>query len=487
MRMLKRSYLLAAPLMLGACVGAVPGTYTDQKAGFTAISSQTSAAIGKRTAFAQSQAENEALKQQVQGMVRGKRIGADTAVQAALFNNKGLQAAYANVGLSAADAWQQSTPENPIVSIGLLGISAPELGAYRAIEGMFRANVLDATTRKQRVAIADAAFQQAQQTAVNDTLTLANQTRIAWINAVAAFETVGYLTQAKRTSDAGSELARKLGETGALNKAGQAREQAFNAELAGQLAQARLNATRAKEELTRLMGLWGGDVNYTVPDALPALPKSVGKISNLEAKALSNRVDLRIAKLGLAAQAAAFGLTDQTRIVNDLEIVGGVELEREVGASGEVEQKVAPPNLEVEFAIPIFDSGKARMRKAELSYLQAANVLAEKAVNVRSEVRGAEASYHASYKIARHYRDVVVPLRTTVEEEGLLSYNGMITNTFELLTDVREKLSAQLEAANAKRDFYLAQAELTAAIYGGGAGGGGGEAVSLAAGGGSPH
>lgn len=487
MRMLKRHLFFAAPILLGACVGAVPGAYTDQKAGFGVVSAQTSAAIGKRTAFAQTQVENDALRRQVQGMVSGKRIGADTAVQAALLNNKGLQASYANVGLSAAEAWQQSTPENPIVSIGLLGIGAPELGAYRAIEGLLRANVLDATTRKKRVAMADTAFQQAQQTAVNDTLMLANETRIAWINAVAAFETVGYLTQAKRTSDAGSELARKLGETGALNKAGQAREQAFNAELAGQLAQARLNATRAKEELTRLMGLWGGDVNFTVPDALPALPKSVGKISNLEGKALANRVDLRVAQLGLAAQAAAFGLTDQTRIVSDLEIVAGAELEREVGEDGKVEQKVAPPNLEVEFAIPIFDSGKARMRKAELSYLQAANVLAEKAVNVRSEVRGAEASYHASYKIARHYRDVVVPLRTTVEEEGLLSYNGMITNTFELLTDVREKLSAQLEAANAKRDFYLAQAELTAAIYGGGAGGGGGEAVSLAAGGGSPH
>jgi outer membrane protein TolC len=484
MRILKSPMLFAGPLLLSACVGAVPGAYTDNKAGFAAVSSQTSAAIGKQTAFAQSQAENEALQRQVQALVRGKRIGADTAVQAALFNNKGLQASYANVGLSAAEAWQQSTPENPVVSIGLLGIGAPELGAYRAIEGLFRANVLDATTRKQRMAFADTAFRQAQQTAVNDTLALANQTRVAWINAVAAFETVSYLTQAKRTSDAGSELARKLGETGALNKAGQAREQAFNAELAGQLAQARLNATRAKEELTRLVGLWGDDVSYTVPDALPALPRSVGKISNLEAKALANRVDLRIAKLGLEAQAAAFGLTDQTRIVSDLEIVAGAELEREVGASGDVEQKLAPPNLEVEFAIPIFDSGKAWMRKAELSYLQAANVLAEKAVNVRSEARGAEASYHASYTIARHYRDVVVPLRITVEEEGLLSYNGMITNTFELLTDVREKLAAQLEAANAKRDFYLAQAELTAAIYGGGSGGaGGGGGLAIAAGG----
>jgi outer membrane protein TolC len=466
----------------------VPGTYTEQKAGFANIAGQVTPAIGKRTVFAQTQAENEALGREVHGMVHRKTISADTAVQVALLNNKGLQASYANVGLSAAEAWQQSTPENPVVSIGLLGIGAPELGAYRAIEGLIRANILDATTRSQRMAIADASFREAQLSAVNDTLTLANQTRKAWIDAVAAFEAVSYLTRAKATSDAGSELALRLGETGALNKAGQAREQAFNAELAGQLAKARLNAARAKEDLTRLMGLWGADVDYYVPDALPALPRSVGRVSDIEARALANRIDLRVARLGLEAQAKAFGLTDQTRIVSDLEIVGGAELEREVSEDGDIEKTVTP-QVELEFAIPIYDTGKARMRKAELMYLQAANVLAERAVTVRSEARGAETSYHASYKIARHYRDVLVPLRTTVEEEGLLSYNGMITNTFELLTDVREKLSAELEAANAKREFYMAQADLTAAIYGGGAGsaGAGGEGASLAAGGGAGH
>ena len=59
---------------------------------------------------------------------------------------------------------------------------------------------------------------------------------------------------------------------------------------------------------------------------------------------------------------------------------------------------------------------------------------------------------------------------------------------FELLTDVRETLGASLEAANAKREFYMAQADLTAAIYGGGDGGGaGGEGATLAAGGGAGH
>lgn len=486
MRVSKFPLIIGLPLVLGACATAIPGAYTEPKAGFANVASQVSPAIGKRTVFAETQAENEALRKQVHAMVHRKTISADTAVQVALLNNKGLQASYANVGLSAAEAWQQSTPENPVVSLGILGIGAPELGAYRAIEGLIRANILDATTRKQRRAIADANFRQAQLEAVNDTLALANQTRQAWVNAVSAFETVSYLKRAKATSDAGSELARRLGETGALNRAGQAREQAFNAELAGQLARARLDATMAKEELTRLMGLWGTEVNYFVPDALPALPRSIGRVTGVEAKALRNRVDLRVAKLGLEAQAKAFGLTDQTRIVSDLEIVGGFELEREA-EDGETESETTP-QVEIEFAIPIYDTGKARMRKAELMYLQSANVLAEKAVDVRSEARGAEAAYHASYKIARHYRDVLVPLRTTVEEEGLLSYNGMITNTFELLTDVRQKLAASLEAANAKRDFYIAQANVTAAIYGGGvAGGGGGEGAAVAAGGGAPH
>lgn len=480
------SMVVIAPIVLGACATAVPQAYTEPKAGFANVSSQTSAAIDKRTAFAQTQEENEALKKQVHAMVYHKKISADTAVQVALLNNKGLQAAYANVGLSAAEAWQQSTPENPVVSIGILGIGAAELGAYRAIEGLFRANILDARTRKQRVAFADVIFRAAQLEAINETLALANETRQAWIDAVAAFEAVGYLRRAKSTSDAGSELAKRLGETGALNRAGQAREQAFNAELAGQLARARLTATMAKENLTRLMGLWGTDVDYFVPDALPTVPRSVGAVAGIEQKALRNRVDLRVAKLGLEAQAKAFGLTDHTRLVTDLELIAGFESERE-REDGNTETETTP-QVELEFAIPIYDTGNARMRKAELSYMQAANVLAERAVNVRSEARGAEQAYRASHRIARHYRDILVPLRVTVEEEGLLSYNGMITSTFELLTDVREKLGASLEAANAKKDFYMAQANLTAAIYGGGTGGmGGSEGAQLAAGGGPAH
>ena len=87
------------------------------------------------------------------------------------------------------------------------------------------------------------------------------------------------------------------------------------------------------------------------------------------------------------------------------------------------------------------------MRKAELAYMQAANRLAEKAVNIRSEARSAYTAYRSTYDIARHYRDAVVPLRTMIEEESLLTYNGMITNTFELLADTRAKINAHCSAS----------------------------------------
>lgn len=458
--------LVLLPFVLAACSASVADKYTSPTAGFGTITDGTAKAIGKQTAWAQSQEQSLAQTKRVHALVYGKTISAETAVQVALLNNKGLQVAYADVGLSAADVWQEALPENPIVSLGLFGLGAPELGLFRTLEGTFATNLLDAKTRKQRLALADLKFQQAQLNAVNETLSLAAQTRQAWIMAVSAFEAVDNLRQATHTADATSKLAQNLGEAGSLDKGSQAREHAFYAELAGKTAKAKLAAQVAKENLTRVMGLWGTDAKYYVPNALPRLPKSVARRTSIETTALQNRFDLKVAKLGLEATAKAFGMTNASRYVTDLELIAGFETERETDGVGGTASRTTP-QIELDFAIPIFDTGKARMRKAELAYMRAANVLAEKAVTIRSEARTAEAAYHGSFEIAKHYRDTVVPLRKNVEEAALLSSNGMITSTFEFLDDTRETLQALLEAGEAKRDFWLAKADLTTAIYGG--------------------
>lgn len=458
--------VLAFPLVLSGCV--TGAEYSSKDAGFASVASKTAVATGKQTAWIQNRNQARSAAAEVKSLLaRRKVLDVETAVQIALINNRGLQAVYADLGDSAADAWQSTMFINPTASIGTTGMGTPELQAFKTIEGMIATNILALATRDRDIAIADTRFRQAQLTAAVKTLEVAADTRRAWIGAVAAWENVGQLQRAQATADAASELAEKLGETGAMTKGAQAREHVFVAELAGETAKARLAARLAKEELTRLMGLWGADLDYQVPNSLPPLPKSVVGRDTIEAEALRSRIDLQVAKLELEATARSYGLTEATRYVTDLEILTGFETEREI-EDGEKKTRTTG-QVELEFAIPIFDTGKARMRKAELAYMRAANQLAEKAVNVRSQARSAYEAYRSNYDIARHYRNNVVPLRTKVEEESLLTYNGMITNTFELLTDTRDKINSILLSVNAKRDFWLAEAGLAPAIYGGGA------------------
>lgn len=375
---------------------------------------------------------------------------------------------------------------NPVASLGVFQIGADGLNGYGSIEGMIAFNLLAVFTQPARTRQAELRFTQTQLEAVEETLRVAVETRRAWIEAVSAFETGGLIRQAQETADAGSELAARLGDTGYLNRAEQAREHAFHAELSGQRAKARLDAQLTKEALTRQLGLWGSDVDYYVPNALPQLPARLPDRSDIESQALRNRVDLAIARLDLQALAQARGMTNATRFVSDLELIVGAETERENDGGG-VESETTP-QLEVEFAIPIFDSGKARMKKAEASYMIAAHDLAQRAVNVRSEARSAHSAHVGSHRIARHYRDAVLPLRKTIEEEALLSYNGMITTTFELLADTRARMSANLTEAQARRDFWLADANLLAAVHGGGAAsGGGGGGANIAGDAGAGH
>ncbi|MGO6943774.1 TolC family protein [Rhizobium johnstonii] len=457
---------LAFPLALSGCV--TGAEYSRKEAGFTSVANKTAIVTAKETVWIQNRNKARSAAVQVTSLLaQTKPLDVETAVQIALLNNKGLQAAYADLGDSAADAWQSTMFLNPTVAVGLTGIGTPGLEAFKTVEGAVVTNILALATKKRDIEIADTRFRQAQLNAAVRTLQLAADTRRAWINAVAAWENVGQLQRAQATADAASELAQKLGETGAMTKGAQAREHVFVAELAGETAKARLTARLTKEELTRLMGLWGSDLDYQVPNSLPSLPRAVVKRDTIEAEALRNRIDLQVAKLELEATARSYGLTEATRYVTDLEILTGLETEREIEDG---DKKVDTTGFaELEFAIPIFDTGKARMRKAELGYMRAANELAEKAVNVRSEARSAYEAYRSNYDIARHYRNSVVPLRTKVEEESLLTYNGMISNTFELLTDTRDKINSILLSVNAKRDFWLAEADLAPAIYGGGA------------------
>lgn len=379
-------------------------------------------------------------------------LTADNAVQIALLNNRGLQATYAELGIAEADVVQAGRLRNPGFSFGRL-TRADEV----EIERTFLFDVLGLITMPIRTDLEKRRFELTKGRVTMETLQVAADTRRAFFGAVAAQESVKYMEQVKQSAETSAELARRMASVGNFSKLDRAREQAFYAETTAQFARVKQQAVAERERLTRLMGLWGEDTGFRLPERLPDLPKAPRDIADLEATALKKRLDVQGAMQEAENIASALGLTKATGFLSVLEV--GYMRNSE---SGQPRQT----GYEIELRLPIFDWGGARVNRAEYTYMQAVNRAADTAVKARSEVREAYSAYRTTYDLAKHYRDEIVPLRKRISEENLLRYNGMLISVFELLADARQQVSGVNAYIEALRDYWLSETSLNLALTG---------------------
>jgi outer membrane protein TolC len=378
----------------------------------------------------------------------------ETAVQVALLNNRGLQASYAELGVAEADLVQAGRIANPVFSFGRIkGHEGIEL------ERTLTLPLIGLLTMPITRPLEKRRFEQAQMRAAGELLRVADETRRAYFGAIAAQQSAAYMEQVKEAAEASAELARRMAAAGNWSKLQQSREQAFYADAVAQLARARQSHVAARERLTRLMGLWGSNTGFQLPDRLPDLPAAPREVSDAEAQAMGNRLDMLMAQKELAGLASSLGLTRTTRFVNLLDL----SYLHNTTPGGEREK-----GYEIEFQIPLFDWGTSRVARAESLYMQAVHRAAASAVDARSEVRESYNAYRTAYDLARHYRDEIVPLKKRISDEQMLRYNGMLIGVFELLADARDQVMSVNAAIEAQRDFWVADSALHAAMTGAG-------------------
>lgn len=442
---------LCCAALLSACA-----TFSSD-GGMNVVSSIASQELGKNVAFVRTEEDDAAVGEAVQRLLR-QPLTVDSAVQIALYNNRGLQAAYNALGIAESERVEASLPPSPTVSFSR--ISSP---VELEIERKIVASILALATLPARTEIASDRFRQAQLRAAEETLRVAGEARRAYYRAVGSRELVAFLTEGKSAAEGATQVARALGETGAINKLDQAREQVFYAEITAQLASMRQRAESERERLVRALGLWGHDLDFRLASALPELPANTRALPDIEVEAVRRRIDLQVARIEIEALAKTYGLTGATRFINLLEVAGISKTTREEGKTAHGR------GWEAEFQIPLFDFGQSRVRKAEQTYTQAINRLAERAVNARSEAREAYRTYRSTFEIAAHYQREVLPLRKIISEETLLRYNAMQIDVFALLAEARQRIAATVAAIEAKREFWLAATNLMVAVVGGGA------------------
>ena len=423
----------------------------SEDAGFAPLARTAQARLGKDLTWQRTDADRSLVDRRVAELLQ-QPLSADDAVQIALLNNPGLQASFHELGIADADRVQAGRLPNPGFTFGRL-----RQGSGTEIDRSLQFNLVRLLMLPTLQQLESRRFEQTRGALTLGVLSLASQTRKAYIIAVAADQTVRYTRQVQDAAEAGAELARRQAQAGNWNKLQQAREQGFYADAALNLARAEQARNAAREQLTRLMGLWGAPAQFRLPDRLPDLPKAPEDQPDIEQTAMAQRLDVQAARAATTQLAQNLGLTRATRFVNVLEL----------GAVRNTYSDASPQRgYEVTLELPLFDWGEARVAKAEAVYGQAMARTAQTAIDARSEVRAAYAAYRSSHDIARHYRDEIVPLKKRISDENQLRYNGMLIGVFELLADARSQIGSVNGYIEALRDFWLAQADLEMALIG---------------------
>lgn len=418
--------------------------------GLNDVSSLTQNRIGQAAQFKKHSSNNDA---QIQTLL-GKPLTVESAVQIALLNNPALKVSFAELGVAEADFVQAGRMRNPGFSFGRVSG-----GGDSEIDRSVSFDIAGLLTLPMRTRIERSRFEQAKLQAAAQAVQLASDTRSAYFTAVAAAQSAAFAEQVRGAAEASSDLAERMTKVGNWSKLDQARERSFYQDAVTQLAKTKHEATASREQLIRLLGLWGAQQDFVLPDRLPDLPAQPQEINNAEAQAMSQRLDVLSARRENEATASALGLTKATAFINVFD-AGYVNK----STTGQPREN----GYEVSLELPIFDWGGARVARAEALYMQSVHRTTDTAVKARSEVREAYSSYRTTYDIARHYRDDVVPLKKKISDEVLLRYNGMLASVFELLADSREQLTSVNTAIETQRDFWIAETKLQTAINGGG-------------------
>lgn len=280
----------------------------------------------------------------------------------------------------------------------------------------------------------------------------------AWIDAVATRQSERLLGEALDATRTGSELGRRMVVAGNWSQARQMREQLIEASAWQASVNARSAALAAQERLGQLLGVWEAQAvaqlgerlpaNLPAPPARPSPGEGVSE-ATLEAAVLRNHPTLAQARL-LAQRDAALPAPARRQEWK-------TAVDAALDALPQRGDTATPPhigNLSL-----LRDHALERAVSAEAALLG-------QAAERRSMARQAWAALQVRHASALHAQNVVAQLQTALEQDTQLRYNGMLQSTWELLASARERLAALDAALQARRGYWLAQADWQALLAG---------------------
>jgi outer membrane protein TolC len=180
MRVHRNLVWLPLVAVLGGCAS------FSKDGGFDSVAQLTKSRLDKSLMPLRNANDAQTIETQVQSLL-AKPLTADSAVQIALLNNRGLQARYAELGIAEADLVQAGRLQNP-----RFDFKHVTQGADTMIERTFTVSLLNIIMLPQVSRLERQRFNLVQTEVANQVLKLAAETRRAYFEAVAAQQGVVY-------------------------------------------------------------------------------------------------------------------------------------------------------------------------------------------------------------------------------------------------------------------------------------------------------
>ncbi len=412
--------------------------------------------IKKRTGQELSwQRSGEARRQmalRVQEMLQ-KGLTLNEAIAIGLANNRRIQGLYQELGVAQAGVVQAQLLDNPHFGFAYLGGPAD---LYKIeLEAVF--NVMSLFLMPLRQALAEALMEQARCRISGMVLDQIFAIQRAYISLQAHQQAFKLLKRVLMSSKAAYEMAERMRAAGNITKLELLSRKSLLEEDRLALSSASLAVTQSRERLNSLMGLWGGDLVWELPENLPPLPKEALDEEHLERRAIAASLDIALAKSELKVAARELGVTNVTSVIPDLYV--GAAFERE-----EDDTWLGGPAFGLQ--VPIFDPGHAKRSRAHAIVAQRWESIWALAVEVRANVRETLRRLNVMREQAHYYEHSFLPLRKAMTHQAQRRYNGMFLGVFELLMIKRMEIEASVGYVNTLKDYWLAHADMTEILAG---------------------
>lgn len=378
-------------------------------------------------------------------------LGMKDAERVALYRHPVVSARLAEVGIAQADLAQAGRLRNPGFSFTRFSGDDYEATTLFDIGGLVLMPLRKRLASRQLV--------MAQYRAASELIDHVSGARNAWIEAVAETHKTRLMEEMLESYQTANSLMGQMSAIGHSSRREAARSELELTEFLASLSRQRVRETGAREALVRQLGLWGADASVlTLPDALDDPPSQPIPYAQVASQAVTQRLDVEIARRNVDAMADNLRLTRRSPFLNVFElgpVVEASEGERETG-------------FEIEFTLPIFDLGGVKSEKARIAFDLAMAQAENTAISAASQAREAVHAYRRAYDIAVAYRERVLPLRDYLTREEMLRYNGMLISVFDLLDDAAQGLGTHIAYVDALRDFWLADNRMKHVLVAGG-------------------